>query len=83
MRSSENESQADYAANVAATTDSIQAGRAAIAEKEKQLATAKGEQSETEEAQLANGQSLDKLSELLNGIHGQCDFVARGPVDVI
>jgi len=77
MRSSENESQADYAANVAATTDSIQAGRAAIAEKEKQNATGKGEQSETEEAQLANGQSLDKLSELLSGIHGQCDFVIK------
>jgi hypothetical protein len=77
MRSSENESQSDYAANVAATTDSIQAGRAAIAEKEKQLATGKGEESETEEAQLANGQSLDKLAELLTGIHGQCDFVIK------
>jgi len=77
MRSSENESQSDYAANVAATTESIQAGRAAIAEKEKQLATGKGEQSETEEAQLANQQSLDKLAELLSGIHGQCDFVIK------
>jgi len=77
MRGSEQASQADYAANVAATTGSIEAGREAIAENEKQLATAKGESSETEEAQLANGQSLDNLGQLLNGIHGQCDFVIK------
>jgi len=77
MRGSEQASQADYAANVAATTGSIEAGREAIAEKEKQLAQAKGEHSETEEAQLANDQSLSSLGELLTGIHGQCDFVIK------
>merc|ERR1719409_206187 len=41
MRTSEQQSQDDYAKEVAATTNSINADREAIAEKEKQLARAK------------------------------------------
>merc|ERR1719181_113089 len=53
MHASEQQMQNDYAGFVAATTASIQADREAIAEKEKQLANANGESSETGEAQLA------------------------------
>jgi len=77
IKADEQQAQRDYGDNVAATTASIEADREAIAEKEKQAANAKGEKSETEESQLANGESLDKLSELLNGIHGQCDFIIK------
>jgi len=73
----EQQAQKDYAGYVAATTASIEADRVAIAEKEEQDASAEGEKSETEESQLANQASLDKLAELLTGIHGQCDFVLK------
>merc|ERR1719162_2510671 len=77
LKADEQQAQRDYADNVAATTSSIEADREAIAEKEEQAAKAKAEKSETEESQLANGESLDKLGELLNGIHGQCDFIIK------
>jgi hypothetical protein len=77
MNADEQKSQQDYADMVATSTASIQADRQAIAEKEEQKAKASGEKSETEESQLANGASLDKLAELLTGIHGQCDFVLK------
>jgi len=77
IKADEQQAQKDYADNVAATTASIEADRMAIAEKEKQAASAKSEKSETEESQLANGESLDKLAELLQGIHNQCDFVIK------
>jgi len=77
MQADEQQAQKDYADNVAATTASIEAGRAGIAEREEQAAKAEGEKSETEEAQLGNQASLDKLAELLNGIHNQCDYVIK------
>merc|ERR1719162_2828844 len=77
LKADEQQAQRDYADNVAATTSSIEADREAIAEKEKQAANAKAEKSETEESQLAKEESLDKLGELLNGIHGQCDFIIK------
>jgi len=77
MQSDENSAQSDYAANVAATTAAIEAGRQAIAEKETQSADAKAEKSETEESQSANAQSLASLNELLNGIHNQCDYIIK------
>merc|ERR1719263_1049815 len=77
MNADEQKSQADYGEYVAATTASIEANREAIAEKEKQVASAEGEKSETEESQLANQASLDKLADLLSGIHGQCDFILK------
>jgi len=77
MQSSEQESQNEYAGLVSASTASIQADRQAIAEKEKQMASAKGSKSETQESQLANQAGLDKAAELLGNIHGQCDFVLK------
>jgi len=77
MHSDEQASQQDYAGYVAATTASIEADRTATAEKEEQVASAKSEKSETEESQLANDAGLAKLAELLQGIHGQCDFVLK------
>merc|ERR1719456_1422862 len=77
MNADEQKSQADYSDYVAATTSSIEANREAIAEKEKQLAQANGEKSETEEAQLANQESLDSLAELLQGHHNQCDYIIK------
>merc|ERR1719265_192651 len=77
MNADEQKSQADYGEFVAVTTSSIEANREAIAEKEKQVASAESEKSETEEAQLANQASLDKLAELLQGIHNQCDYILK------
>merc|ERR1719456_695229 len=77
LNTDENQSQKDYAEFVATSTASIEADREAIAEKEEQVATAKSEKSETEEAISANQQSLDKLAELLKGIHNQCDFILK------
>merc|ERR1719191_1920319 len=77
MNADEQKSQADYSDYVAATTSSIEADRESIAEKEKQLASAESEKSETEESQLANQASLDKLAELLQGLHNQCDYVIK------
>jgi len=77
MNADENQAQKDYANNVAATTASIEADREAIAEKEKQVASAKGDKSETEDSQLANQGALDKLNDLLQGLHNQCDYVIK------
>merc|ERR1719224_11156 len=77
MNADEQQAQKDYSEYVAATTASIEAGREAIAEKEKQSASSEGEKSETEESQLANQASLDKLAEVLQGIHNQCDYILK------
>jgi chromosome segregation ATPase len=77
LNADEQQSQADYGEFVSTTTASVQADREAIAEKEEQLASAKSEKSETEESQMANQGSLDKLADLLTGIHNQCDFVLK------
>jgi len=77
MKASEQQSQNDYASQVAATTASIEADRAAIAETEKQKASAQGELSETEGSELANTGSLDKLTELLGNYHAECDYIIK------
>jgi len=77
MQADEQKSQENYGAYVTATTNAIEADREAIAEKEKQMASTNGEKSETEESQLANQASLDKLAELLQGIHNQCDYIIK------
>jgi len=77
LHASEQKSQKEYGDYVAATTASIEADRVAIAEKEKQRTSAEADKSETEEAQLANQASLDKLGELLSNLHGQCDFIIK------
>merc|ERR1719409_1362425 len=77
LHASEQKAQEEYAKYVAATTACIEADRVTISEKEKQLTSTEGEKSETEEAQLANQASLDKLSELLSNLHGQCDYIIK------
>merc|ERR1719456_825095 len=77
MNTDEQTSQADYGKFVSATTATIEANREAIAESEKQVASTESEKSETEESQLANQASIDKLAELLQGIHNQCDFILK------
>jgi chromosome segregation ATPase len=77
LQVSEQKAQEEYAAYAAATTESIETDREAISEKEKQSATSEGEKSETEEAQLANQLSLDKLGELLHSVHLDCDFLIK------
>jgi len=77
MKASEQQSQNDYASQVAATTASIEADRAAIAETEKQKASAQGELSETEASELANNMSLDKSAELLGNYHNECDYIIK------
>merc|ERR1719201_154799 len=77
MNTDEQTSQADYGKFVATSMEAIEADREAIAEKEKQVASTESEKSETEEAQLSNQASLDKLAELLQGIHNQCDYIIK------
>mmetsp|Transcript_75730 Transcript_75730/g.239481 ORF Transcript_75730/g.239481 Transcript_75730/m.239481 type:complete len:707 (+) Transcript_75730:93-2213(+) len=74
---SEQKAQEDYAAFVKDATASIEADRAAIKQKTKQVAEASAEKSETEEAQLANGEDLAKQNDLLKAHHLECDFVLK------
>merc|ERR1719331_2343687 len=75
--STENESQTTYIGFVSDATASIEADRAAIAEKEAQLATAESDKSATEEAQLANTDARYKLKKLLVSTHRECDFIIK------
>merc|ERR1719453_1291009 len=77
MHADEQKSQQDYAGYVAATTAAIEADRESIAEKKKQVASADGEKSETEESQLANQANLGNLAKLLNGLHNECDYIIK------
>merc|ERR1719453_12884 len=77
MKISEQKAQEEYAGFVSATTSSIEADRQAIESAEESTAAAKGEKSETEEAQLANDGELKKLNELLTGIHTDCDWIMK------
>jgi hypothetical protein len=62
---SNQKAQSDYAEFVQDTSDSIQAARDSISTKQGQLAQANGDKSQTEEGQLANGEELGKLEDLL------------------
>jgi len=73
----EQHAQEAYAAYAQDTTDSIEASRAAIAEKSQALASTEASLSETEEALLANAAELAKLSDLLNGLHLDCDYLLK------
>jgi len=77
IKMGEQKAQEEYAAFVQSSTASIEADRSAIETAEKQSANAAGAKSETEEAQLANGGALTKLNELLNAVHGDCDFLLK------
>jgi hypothetical protein len=74
---SNQKAQSDYAEFVQDTSDSIQATRDAISEKQGQLAQADSEKSETQGGQLSNEEELAKLSDLLKAHHLDCDYVVK------
>lgn len=73
----ENQAQKMYSEYVSSTSNSIEADRQSIAEKEKQTAETSSELSSTEESQLANTASLEKLDGLLMGLHADCDYIIK------
>jgi len=73
----EQQAQTTYATFSQDCTASIEADRAAIAEKEGQTAEAEALKSETEEAQLANGESIAQLTDLLAAHHLDCDWLLK------
>jgi hypothetical protein len=77
LQLTEQNEQKNYAEFVAVTTESIEATRKAIEQKQEQVAQASGEKSETEESQLANDASLAELNQLLTGIHTDCDWILK------
>jgi len=77
IEKAEQQSQSEYATFTADTTAGIEADRSLIAEKEKQSAQAAGEKSETEEAQLVNGEAIAKTVELLAAHHTDCDWLLK------
>jgi len=77
MEVDEQHSQALYSDFVKSTTATIEADRAAIAEKTAQVASTESTKSETEAAQLANGEELSKLGDLLKAQHVDCDFLLK------
>jgi len=77
LKMTEQQAQEEYAAFVSASTASIEADRASIIEKEKQVASAESEKSYTEESQLANKEEVEKLDELLKATHLDCDFILK------
>jgi chromosome segregation ATPase len=77
LKMTEQQAQEEYASFVSATTTSIEADRASIVEKEKQIASSNSEKSYTEEAQLANKEELEKLSDLLKATHLDCDWLVK------
>jgi len=62
---------------VQSTTASIEADRDAIAEKNEQVASAKADKSETQEAQLSNKLELGELNSLLKAHHNNCDWLMK------
>jgi hypothetical protein len=77
LTASENQEQTDYAKFVNVATESIEADRASIREKEGQLAENMAAKSECEEAQLANEADLTTLTELMKAHHLECDYLLK------
>merc|ERR1719375_1447159 len=73
----EKHAQEGYASFVTDAKASIEADRAAIAEKETVLAETKGLLSETEEALLANEKALAELAEVKHALHLDCDWILK------
>jgi hypothetical protein len=74
---SEQNSQENFATLVADTKNSIEADRESTEQKQEEVAKNEGLKAETEEAQLAEGQSLQKLNELLAATHMDCDWMMK------
>mmetsp|Transcript_13405 Transcript_13405/g.22044 ORF Transcript_13405/g.22044 Transcript_13405/m.22044 type:complete len:728 (-) Transcript_13405:58-2241(-) len=77
IKMGEQKAQEEYAAFASATTASIEADRQAIQGAKEATASAESSKSETEEAQLANEETLKQLGELLKSTHMDCDFVLK------
>merc|ERR1719460_331820 len=77
LQQDENQAQKMYGEFVTATKTSIEADRASIAEKEKQLAETESALSSTKESQLANEAQITNLNDLLAGFHADCDYVIK------
>mmetsp|Transcript_44117 Transcript_44117/g.105576 ORF Transcript_44117/g.105576 Transcript_44117/m.105576 type:complete len:731 (-) Transcript_44117:93-2285(-) len=73
----EQKAQEDYGAFVQTASASIEADRTAIRQKEMRAAQAASEKSETEEGQLANGEDLAKLADILQAHHLECDYLIK------
>merc|ERR1719453_1586240 len=73
----EQHDQAAYATFAAETTDTIEADRELVVEKEAAMAANKAELSETEEAILFTETELEKHNDLLRGLHAECDFLIK------
>lgn len=74
---SENNAQEEFSQLTKDTAASLDADKAAIAEKEEMKANAAGEKSEVQEAQLANDQELEKAKQLLSAHHTACDWIIK------
>merc|ERR1719456_2087198 len=74
---SENNAQEEFAQLVKDTSASLDADKAAIADKEEMKANAAGEKSEVQEAQLANDATLEKAKKLLSAHHTACDWIIK------
>merc|ERR1740123_787724 len=73
----EQRAQTLYAEFVKTTTATIEADRAAIAEKVVHVAELNGEKADTEDSQLTNDGKLEKLGELLKAYHLECDYIIK------
>jgi len=73
----EQHAQTLYAEFVQSATATIEADRAAIAEKTALTAETEGAKSETEEAQLSNDENLANLNQLLKAEHLDCDWLLK------
>jgi hypothetical protein len=71
----EAKAEKDYKQLVEDTRVSVDAVEAAIDEKEKQSAAQQSEKSETDVDITANGDEIEKMEELLKGIHTGCDWL--------
>jgi len=77
LAQSEQKAQQDYASLVKDATASIEADRTAIDQKTAQVAESSSERSETEEAQIANGEDLSNQGNLLKAHHLECDYLVK------
>lgn len=77
LQKDENQAQKMYGEFVTSTKTSIEADRASIAEKEKQLAETESALSATKESQLANDATVEDLNNLLAGFHAECDYILK------
>mmetsp|Transcript_49268 Transcript_49268/g.104837 ORF Transcript_49268/g.104837 Transcript_49268/m.104837 type:complete len:748 (-) Transcript_49268:69-2312(-) len=74
---SEQTSQKSYETMLASATSTIEALRSSQSEKEQQLASAKADKASAQEGLTAVGSQLEKLTQLLQAHHLECDFLLK------